>query len=115
MSKKFFSKGEVMSVTTVLPGIYSMWLRTDGALSSAPGQFFNFYQIDSAHLLPRPISICEIDRRKRALRFVFRVKGEGTIALSQMKSGDTVDMMGPLGNGFPLNIPERNVFLSAAG
>lgn len=115
MSKKIFSKGEVISVTPVLPGIYSIWLRTEGALLSAPGQFFNFYPNDSAHLLPRPISICEIDRRKRALRFVFRVKGEGTVALSLMKSGDTIDLMGPLGNGFPMNIPERNAILIGGG
>lgn len=69
----------------------------DGGDSSA-GQF--------AHLkaeglfLRRPISICEIDREKGTLRFVFEIKGEGTRVLSEKRVGDNLDIMGPLGHGF---------------
>lgn len=68
------------------------------AAIARPGQF--------AHLkaeglfLRRPISICEIDREKGTLRFVFEIKGEGTRVLSEKRVGDNLDIMGPLGHGF---------------
>ncbi|MBC8571002.1 dihydroorotate dehydrogenase electron transfer subunit [Zongyangia hominis] len=52
--------------------------------------------------LRRPISICQIDRAAGTLRLVFEVKGEGTRNLAQLRVGDEMDVMGPLGNGFDL-------------
>ena len=67
-------------------------------------------------MLPRPISICEIDKEKRALRLVYRVAGKGTEEFSHLKEGDSVDVMGPLGNGFPLErAKDRRVFLMGGG
>ena len=53
-------------------------------------------------MLPRPISICETDKERNALRIVYRVAGKGTEEFSQCKAGDRLDILGPLGNGFPL-------------
>ena len=67
-------------------------------------------------MLPRPISICEIDKEKRALRLVYRVAGKGTEEFSHLKEGDSVDVMGPLGNGFPLErAKDKRVFLMGGG
>jgi dihydroorotate dehydrogenase electron transfer subunit len=52
--------------------------------------------------LPRPISICEIDAETKALRLVYRVVGKGTEEFSHLQQGDSLQVMGPLGNGFPL-------------
>ena len=43
-------------------GIYSMWIQTQAADTAKPGQFISMYTTDGSKLLPRPISICEIDR-----------------------------------------------------
>lgn len=84
-------------------GIVSMWLQqpeiTEGAKA---GQFVSVYCNNKSRLLPRPISICEINREEGMLRLVYRVAGEGTKELSELEVNDTVDIMGPLGNGFTL-------------
>ena len=64
-------------------------------------------------LLPRPISICEIDRKDGALRLVYRVAGKGTEEFSSMHTGMQLKVIGPLGNGFPKQ--EKKAFLIGGG
>lgn len=109
---------QVISQCSLAEGIFSMWIRTDAAQSARPGQFVSMYTNDGTKLLPRPISICEIDREKNALRVVYRVTGEhtGTEQFSRMKAGDQLSVIGPLGNGFPLEKAEgKRVFLMGGG
>lgn len=51
-------------------------------------------------MLPRPISLCGIDKEAGTLRLVYRIAGKGTNEFSKLQAGDTVDILGPLGNGF---------------
>ncbi len=82
-------------------GIYSMWLEDkETAEAAVPGQFVSLYSNDGSRLLPRPISICEIDKKKGRIRLVYRVVGKGTDEFSKLTVGNTVEAMGPLGNGF---------------
>ena len=106
------------SVFTPADGIYSMWIQTQAADTAKPGQFISMYTTDGSKLLPRPISICEIDRTRGMLRVVYRVTGEntGTEQFSKLKSGDTIPVIGPLGNGFPYEKAEgKKVFLMGGG
>lgn len=97
----------VLGQEMLAEGIYSMWIRTERIASQAvPGQFIDLYSRDGARLLPRPISLCEIDRDGGRLRIVYRIAGEGTREFSGYKAGDPVDILGPLGNGFPLEEAE---------
>ena len=69
-------------------------------------------------LLPRPISICEIDKENGRLRVVYRVTGPktGTEEFSKLKAGDIIPVIGPLGNGFPYEKAEgKKVFLMGGG
>lgn len=85
------------------PEIYSMWLEVGEIAGQAvPGQFVSLYCNDTSRLLPRPISICEIDRDMGIIRLVYRIVGEGTKELATLKASDYVEVMGPLGNGFRL-------------
>ncbi|EJX03959.1 dihydroorotate dehydrogenase, electron transfer subunit [gut metagenome] len=97
--------------------IYSLWLDAPEIASQAkPGQFISVYSNDSGRVLPRPISICEIDREKGALRIVYRIAGKGTAEFSGMKAGETLDIMGPLGNGFPMEVLKgKRVFMMGGG
>ena len=52
----------VLSQEMLADGIFSMWIRTEAAASAKPGQFISMYTTDASKLLPRPISICEINR-----------------------------------------------------
>ena len=108
----------VVSQEQLADNIFSMWIQTEAAASAKPGQFISMYTNDGTKLLPRPISICEIDRENGRLRVVYRVTGEktGTKEFSQMKAGDTIPVVGPLGNGFPLEKAEgKKAFLMGGG
>lgn len=90
---------KIISHEEISKGIISIWLETEAAKYATPGQFINVYSNNASKLLPRPISICEIDNSGK-LRIVFRVVGEGTYEFSTYKVGDTLRITGPLGNGF---------------
>ena len=108
----------VISQEMLADGIFSMWLCTEAAQTAVPGQFISMYTNDGTKLLPRPISICEIDKENSALRVVYRVTGEntGTKQFSEAKAGDTIPVIGPLGNGFPLEKAEgKKAFLMGGG
>ena len=103
-------QAKVLSQEMLADGIYSLWIETEAARTARPGQFVSVYTADASKLLPRPISICEIDKEGKKLRLVYRVTGEktGTKQFSELKSGDTVPVIGPLGNGFPYEKAEGN-------
>ena len=68
----------ILSQEKIAQDIYSMWIRTEAAESAVPGQFISMYTRDESKLLPRPISICEINKTEGSLRVVYRVTGEHT-------------------------------------
>ncbi len=104
----------VLSQECLAPGIYSMWLETGMGKEAAPGQFVSLYSRDGSRLLPRPISLCEI--RNDRIRLVYRVAGKGTEEFSCLESGNTVEIMGPFGNGFPLKeAKEKRALLIGGG
>lgn len=61
-------------------------------------------------LLKRPFSIFR--HKDNMLQFLYRIRGKGTICLSNVKEGDTIDLIGPLGNGYP--VPKGD-FVAVAG
>ncbi|MBQ7587469.1 MAG: dihydroorotate dehydrogenase electron transfer subunit, partial [Lachnospiraceae bacterium] len=99
----------VISQECLCKGIYSMWIETNAAEYASAGQFISLYSNSDARLLPRPISICEIDNtiNPGRLRLVYRVAGAGTDEFSHMTAGDRLDILGPLGNGFLAPVTER--------
>lgn len=114
MADKFKEQAIIIRQEEISYGIHSMWLKTDQIAGKAkPGQFISVYCYEGSRLLPRPISICEIDRADRALRIVYRVQGKGTEEFSNMRTGESVDIVGPLGNGFPLK--GKKAFLIGGG
>lgn len=73
-----------------------------------PGQFAHL--LVPGFTLRRPISFSEIDRQAGTLRFVVLINGEGTRVLSAVRPGDTIDLIGPIGNRF-LPGPGRNLYV----
>ena len=80
--------------------VYSLWISTNAAGYASAGQFVSLYPNSDSMLLPRPISICEIDDRNGLLRLVYRVAGKGTLEFTRLAPGDTIEILGPNGNGF---------------
>ena len=77
---------------------------------SKAGQFF---MLKSSTFLRRPISLHYIDND--VLEFYYQVKGEGTQYLSKLKKDDTINIQGPLGNGFDTSIQNKKVLIVAGG
>lgn len=106
----------VLSQTSIAPAIYDMWIATDLAAEAKPGQFICVYTKNKSTLLPRPISICEVNEKKDALRIVYRIAGQGTEEFSSYKEGETIEILGTLGNGFPIEeAKDKKVFLIGGG
>ena len=101
---KIMDNGKVISQDELSKDIFSVWIKTDIAKDTLPGQFVNVYTKNPSKLLPRPISICEVD--KDSIRLVYRVTGEdtGTKEFSKLKAGDDIKVLGPLGNSFPTDL-----------
>ena len=101
----------------IAPDIFSMWIQTEKiAKAAAAGQFVSLYSKDKSRMLPRPISLCEIDRSQGRLRLVYRVAGEGTREFSKLAAGNVIPVLGPLGNGFPLDeVRGKRVMLMGGG
>ena len=70
-----------------------------------PGQFAELYTGRGEHILPRPISVCDFSGDE--IRFVYRVAGSGTEIFSALRPGDEITLLGPLGSGFPVDVPGR--------
>lgn len=114
MSEIYVEQAVVISQEKLSSDVYSLMIKTqDIAKDSKPGQFVALYCKDGSRLLPRPISICEIDKQDDAIRLVYRVLGEGTKEFSTLNVADTIKVMGPLGNGYTME--EKDALLVAGG
>ncbi|MBP3475970.1 MAG: dihydroorotate dehydrogenase electron transfer subunit [Lachnospiraceae bacterium] len=116
MSRKKKVKATVVSQKQIADQIYDLWLETELAKHAHAGQFVAVYPHNASTLLPRPISICEVDKSAGRLRLVYRIAGKGTAEFSACKTGDTLEILGVLGNGFPLEKAKgKRVFLMGGG
>jgi len=81
--------------------------------SPRPGQF---YMLGTGRalepLLKRPF--CLFSRDGNAIHILYRVRGKGTAIIADMRDGAELEVLGPLGNGYPMP-PAGKVPLVAAG
>jgi len=95
------------------------WLELEVARPFAvpsPGQFVQLRlpSVRSPVLLPRPMSVAgaSASRRRLRLAFLYAPVGAGTRALAELGPGSEVEMLGPLGRGFPLAHPGTPVLVA---
>ena len=100
---------KILSNTEIAKDVYKMELETKLAPTCKPGQFIEITV--PGYFLRRPISISEIF--KDHIVIVYKILGKGTEVMSTMEPGDTLDIFGSLGNGFP--IEERKDLLLIGG
>jgi dihydroorotate dehydrogenase electron transfer subunit len=114
----------VVSNVEVMPGIHLMWIEApDIAVTAQPGQFITVRCGDFT--LRRPFSIHQSspltgeNSGEGEIALLFKVTGKGTLWLSQRQTGERIDILGPLGEGF--SIPptksgqSKNLLLVAGG
>lgn len=90
---------EILSNIALSKNVYKMVLKGDTTAVTNCGQFVNI-QIEGMYLR-RPISVC--DYTDNTLTLVYKVVGKGTSAMANMKSGDKLDVLLGLGNGYDLS------------
>ena len=120
MEKAIKTTAILTGKTELQPDIFSFWfknsdLETSIANTAVPGQFVMVYLKDKSKVLPRPISICEVDKKNGLFRLIFRIMGEGTKELSKMEVGEYIEILGPLGNGFLLPQKEEQYLIVGGG
>lgn len=105
--------GRVLSCTEAASGIFLLRIESPPiAARCRPGQFITLACGDGT-LLRRPFSIHDADSDRIAI--LFSPVGKGTEWLSRRRPGDSLDVLGPLGNGFTLLPDSRNILLVAGG
>ena len=96
-----YKKGiyEIVANEALTSAVYRMVLRGDTQWITAAGQFVNVAL--EGKYLRRPISICDYD--DSTITIIYKVVGEGTRMMSQMHSGQQLDLLTGLGNGFSID------------
>lgn len=92
-------KQEIFTVKSNVPianSVYKMVLCGNTDAITRPGQFVNL-KLDG-FFLRRPISVCDWDQE--SLTIIYKVVGNGTEAMSRMASGEKIDLLVGLGNGY---------------
>lgn len=80
---------------------YRMVIKGDLSRRFGPGQFVNLL-IDGL-TLRRPISISRYEPEEGLYVLYYKVLGEGTARMAAMKPGESIQVLGPLGTGFPID------------
>ncbi len=92
-------------------GVYMLSIK--GKFNVKPGQFFMLKVGDLEPLLPRPISVYDVDEEK--ISFLYTVVGKGTKLISKLKQNEEVQLMGPLGNGFDVEKIKGKIAVVSGG
>ncbi|WP_375005352.1 dihydroorotate dehydrogenase electron transfer subunit [Bacillus velezensis] len=94
----------VQSNLEIADRIYKMVLKGELVRHlTEPGQFLHLKVSDAVTpLLRRPLSIADVNFAANEVSVIYRADGEGTRLLSEKKEGGRIDVLGPLGNGFPV-------------
>lgn len=110
-------QAEIIENKKILPEFFQLTLNApEIARDVQPGQFVMLKVSESLDpFLKRPISINTIDPHKGTITLIYQVIGKGTKFLTKMLVGDTINVLGPLGQGFSRIEQEKSVVLVGGG
>ena len=108
-------KAKVVSNEMIADDIYKMVFVSEAAAAAEAGQFVHIRCSSEDTFLRRPISICKADSSSGEITVVYQVKGSGTRAMSLIRPGENINVLGPLGNGFSIEQTFRHILLVGGG
>lgn len=94
---------EILSNEKIAKDVYKMVLQGNTEYITAPGQFVNIKL--EGRFLRRPISVC--DYSDSMLTLIYKVVGGGTEEMSRMTSGERLDVLTGLGNGYDISLSKK--------
>lgn len=103
----------IVSSQRIMSNCYLLWLESPEIAAEARAGQFVMVRCGEDTLLRRPLSVHQRDGGRIAL--LFQVVGKGTAWLSDRRAGDSIDLLGPLGNGFSIEPAAGNLLLVAGG
>ena len=101
----------ILSNTKLTDSVYKMVLSGDTSHITNCGQFVNIQL--TGKFLRRPISVCDYDAE--TLTIVYKVVGKGTEQMNAMVSGQKLDILTGLGNGYDLTLAGDKPVLLGGG
>lgn len=115
--KKYIDDFTVIKNERLNDNFVILTLKHPGILPDvAPGQFVEVRVDHAPHtFLRRPISIHDIDRKENTMKLLVMIVGEGTQTMGELKEGETLNLVYPLGNGFSLPKEKKRVLLVGGG
>ncbi len=116
--KKYISDFKVVEKENISPKYVSLQLKlNEGLPEIKPGQFLQV-RVDSSPktFLRRPVSISFVDYENSVISLLIAIVGDGTLQLSKLNVGDSLNCVFPLGNGFTLpKSKEERILLVGGG
>ncbi len=107
----------VLACEKVAIDTYALVLKTEAAKRPImPGKFVHIKVPGHPEMvLRRPISIHATDPQSQIMKLIIQRKGEGTQAITDVKEGDQLNVLGPLGRGFELPEGAKRIALVGGG
>jgi len=102
---------EILENIALTESVFKMTLRGDVSAVTAPGQFVNI-KLDGL-FLRRPISVCDLG--EETVTIIYKTVGKGTELMSRMQSGEKLDVLTGLGNGYDLTVAGARPVLLGGG
>ena len=111
---------EILSQEEICSNHFKMKVKAPQIAKEAkPGQFVHIQWVSQLKgtdpLLRRPISINGVNIDEGSITIIYRVVGRGTKLLSQLRKGDKLDIMGPIGNGFSISQAKKKFLVVGGG
>ena len=121
MSAKFCERARVMSVGFSAEGIFELTVDSPRiAAATRPGQFAHVRVTGpSVQFLRMPFAVCDVGRGSdgtpQSIELCVQVVGAGTAQLSELRPGDFLDVMGPIGTGWSVPAGTTRALLVGGG
>lgn len=117
MAGKHSEIGRIVGNRSVATGIYKMTLEAPKtAQDAAPGQFVHVrVEKNPVQFLRMPFAVFSARPGSGLVEIVYQVVGEGTEQLSELEAGDSLDLIGPIGNGWSAPAETKRALLVGGG
>ena len=107
---------EIIKKRNLKNGYHSITLGPfKGTSKCKPGHFVHVKPLVSPVHFRRALSVAGVCSTDKTIELILKVLGRGTQAMSELRKGDYLDILGPLGNGFALPKKTEKVVMIAGG
>ena len=117
MGRKFVDNFKVIEVKALNTTNYLIVIKSEKDLPEIhPGQFVNVEVKNTNEVfLRRPFSIFDVDYSKNTISLIIKVLGKGSKKLTEIQSGEILNIVYPLGKGFTYPDPNDKILLIGGG